>query len=209
MQGAFIQGAADLLQVAAHQANVQIRYLRCKIRPVIKWNVRGDVKQLLFLFRGSLQCTAEFADVVKLRGLACLPAVHIQRCFIGSAVSARYPDHKDVDALKKNRLYDRIVQRFNAPAISDQVCHNAVDPLLRDSFDREYRRTILFFHTDKNISAPHVVNVICERADGVNDGIRVEIALEFDSGGFYDPSVQQVVYIDRDRHVSHLDNSIP
>lgn len=89
-------------------------------------------------------------------------------------------------------------------AVSHKLLQYPINFALFNSLDLENRTAIHFLHANDDIPTANFINVIRKSANTVNDGVRVSIPLELNTGGFHNSFIDYILYIDRYCHGSFL-----
>ena len=92
---------------------------------------------------------------------------------------------------------DGNITRFNEIAFLQQFFIDSVDRFFSDPFHRKFWPPILFFYPNDKIAATPIVNVIGESTNGMDDGLCIPVLLVVHTSAVYDPTVDQVINVDR------------
>ena len=80
-------------------------------------------------------------------------------------------------------------------AQTNKPLENVVNALLFDALKREDGAAIAFLHTNDDVAAANVVDVVGKGTNGMDDGARIEIRLELDARRFNRAQVDKVVNV--------------
>ena len=103
--------------------------------------------------------------------------------------------------LVNKRLGNRLIKRLQIIADLAKFLFNIVDTVLRDPFYREYGRAVFLFDADDDITAAHIVDIVCKRANRMKYRFRIPVGLELHPRRFNDSPIDQIAYIYGYSHV--------
>ena len=97
-------------------------------------------------------------------------------------------------------LDDRNIARLDQIAFLQKLFVDAVNGTLFKPLYRQLRHSVFFLDANDDIASAPVIYVVCKRTDGVQNRLRVPVALVFHTGIFYHPAVDEVGYVDWQSH---------
>ena len=110
-------------------------------------------------------------------------------------------DLRFVRPLRHLRQQFAPVERDHRHPVILPVPHRMHQAGLVRQFLGKHRFAVLFFHTDDDVSAAHIVDVVGEGADRVDDRLRIESGFVFDPRGLYGTMIDEIIDINRDSHL--------
>ncbi len=191
------EGTADPLQIGADQAEIQIVEGGLVVHAVVKGYRRGQADQLRFVVRPGAHGGRALADVVSI--FPALPG-QIDGCFVRSRLPAASPEHENLPTLHLKRRHDWMVVWYEPVSQSQYLLLNPVDLRWIDSGGRQHRASIVFLHTDQDVAAAPVVEVVGKGAERMQDGQGVPALLELEPLRLDRTGVEQVIDVYRQIH---------
>ena len=195
-----IEFASDFTQIVSHQIDLEISDIRLHVRTIIERHIARQFKKLFLNQTGRLDRTRHLPDIIGPRRLALFQ--NSLGTGIRTLTSTRSPDNQQSLSLVLDRFDNGQIKRLNQMANAQQLLLNAVDRSRRQTLHRKDRLAVLLLHAQNHISAAPVVKVIGKCTKRMQNLFRVPPLLVLNASPFHLAVVNQVVYVDRERHKS-------
>jgi hypothetical protein len=191
------QRALNLLQVGHDEVAPQVAQRSALVEAVVKGHRVRERQQIVEVTAFGLDGAGVVADVV-----AVVAAVFSQanRRFVGPRLSAWRTDQQNSPLLDAARLAEWVVHWLDSVPQRQQLLLNFVQRIDRKANGRQQGTPILFRHSDNDVAAAQVVEVVGEGAHGVQHFERIPARLEFEALPLHGGSAQNLFDIYQQAH---------
>ena len=198
LRGGLVKFAADGAEEGADQAEVEVGQGGPVVHPVVEGNVVSEAEEFALVTALCADGARTFADVICPLGVGFTQG---DPGLVRTGRAAGSPENQDVPAIDHGRLHHRMIEGLDrgVAEVKDFLL-NRIDALRIETDRRHLCVTVLFGHADDDVTAAEIVEVVGERAKGVQHRFRIPAFLQLNALGFHEGTGKQGGDVDGKRH---------